>query len=388
MQAIRRLQALASGSLESVHAARAAAVFAAVDALIRGGDVAVSRLGRAIALGTGAKHGIKRVDRLYANDALWSERIDFYRVIARAALSAHGAERPVVLVDWTEAGPTSCVLAAAVPASGRAIVVYSEAHPLSSYTNRAVEAAFLLRLRDVLPAGVRPIVVTDAGFRAPWLRAVVAMGWDYVARIRGRTRVRAERGDAWVPYTTLYPRGRLRQAIDLGQHDVTRYKPYRARLVVYRGRRKWKPLAKAIAQRANTRAVECAKEPWLLSTSLPRTSAKKVVKLYAHRMQIEQTFRDAKSDRFGWGMGRTASRSPKRFDIMMLLMALASLVIFAVGRAAEASGLHRVFQANTIRKRRVLALTTLGRLVILHPRLALTLEDEHLRCVGARSRPT
>jgi len=382
MQAIRRLQLLARGYIDSVHAARASAVFAAVEALIRGGDIAVSRLGRAIALRTGAKHGIKRVDRLYANAALWSERGDFYRVIAHAAVAEHGSARPTVLVDWTETGSTTCVLAAAIPASGRAIVVYAEAHPLSSYTNPAVEAEFLLRLRDVLPDGVRPIVVTDAGFRAPWLRAIAALGWDYVGRIRGRTRVRAVGADEWLSYTALYRRGRLRRAVDLGTHDVTRYKPYRARLVVYRGRRRWKPLSKAIAQRATTRAVECAKEPWLLATSLPRAAAQSIVRLYAQRMQIEQCFRDAKSERFGFGMSRSTSRSPKRIDIMMLLTALASLVLMAVGGAAEAVGIHRMFQANTVTNRRVLALPTLGRLVLLHPLLRIPLEYEDLRAVA------
>ena len=377
MQAIRKLEILARGHLESVHVARVAAVFAAVDALVRGGEIAVSRLGRAIAMKTGAKHGIKRVDRLYGNGKLWEQRSAFYRVIARTTIAAHGRSRPTLLVDWTESGATSCVLAAAIPAGGRAVVVYAETHALTRYMNPEVEAEFLRRLRDVLPAGVRPIIVTDAGFRAPWLRAVVALGWDYVGRIRGRTRVRACAGGSWVKYTALYQRARIGRPIDLGRHAVTRYKPYEARLVVCRGRTKWRPLPKAIAQRARTRAVECAKEPWLLATSLPRVSAKKIARLYAERMQIEQTFRDTKSERFGWGMNGTVSRDPRRIDIMMLITALASLVVLAAGRAAEAVGMQRLFQANTVRTRRVLALTTLGRLVLLHPLLNLRLERRH-----------
>src|SRR5690606_15787288 len=97
-----------------------------------------------------------------------------------------GKDRPLVTIDWTDVGDQLCVLAAAIPCSGRAVLIYAEAHPLARYTNRRVEAAFLRKLRTVLPAQCRPIIVTDAGFRGPWLRRVSSMGWDYVGRVRGR----------------------------------------------------------------------------------------------------------------------------------------------------------------------------------------------------------
>jgi len=56
--------------------------------------------------------------------------------------------------------------------------------------------------------------------------------------------------------------------------------------------------------------AEREKEPWLLATSLPVTStlAKKVVKLYSARMQIEESFRDIKSYRFGAGLELNLTR--------------------------------------------------------------------------------
>ncbi len=48
----------------------------------------------------------------------------------------------------------------------------------------------------------------------------------------------------------------------------------------------------------------CAqREPWLLavSPSLSNLSAQAVVAIYAQRMQIEESFRDLKSERFGLG---------------------------------------------------------------------------------------
>ncbi len=55
-----------------------------------------------------------------------------------------------------------------------------------------------------------------------------------------------------------------------------------------------------------------------------------------------------------------------RVEVMVLLAALASLLVLIIGISAEGAGVHRRYQANTIRTRRVLALTTLGRLVLLH----------------------
>jgi hypothetical protein len=49
-----------------------------------------------------------------------------------------------------------------------------------------VERQFLLHLARALGPSTRPIIVTDAGFDNPWCRAVLALGWDYIGRIRER----------------------------------------------------------------------------------------------------------------------------------------------------------------------------------------------------------
>jgi hypothetical protein len=247
------------------------------------------------------------------------------------------------------------------------VLIYAETHPLARYTNRRVEAAFLRRLRSVLPDACRPIVVTDAGFRAPWLRRVLSMGWDYVGRVRGRAYVRPVDGNRWLLFDELYLKAR-RTATDLGRWSVNRSQPYESRLVALRQRRRrWKPGDRRRALDAGVRGeVQASREPWLLTTSLTQESAGAVANIYAKRMQIEETFRDTKSPRFGWSLETARTRRTARVDVMMLIGALASLLVLMVGIAAEASKVHRGFQANTITKRRVLALTTLGRLVLLH----------------------
>jgi len=62
--------------------------------------------------------------------------------------------------------------------------LFEEVHPTSQLASPRIEAAFLTRLQTLLPEGVRPILVTDAGFRVPWFRAVEALGWHWAGRVR------------------------------------------------------------------------------------------------------------------------------------------------------------------------------------------------------------
>ena len=269
----------------TVHKARVAAVFAAVAALVRGGEIALSRLGRSIAVRTTAKHGIKRVDRLYGNGHLLDERQLFYKGIAHGVL--RDRPRPAILVDWTEVGGGMRVLAAAAPCSGRAVIIYAEVHPLRHYSNPRVEARFLRRLAEVLPRGARPIIVTDAGFRAPWVRQVLRLGWDFVARIRGRAYVQRAGGE-WIRFDKLYDLARLK-ARDLGPCLVTRYQPYSCRVVVVRKRhRRWRAAQRRVALDNRVRQeVQASREPWVLATSVEDNGPESIVATYAARMQIE-----------------------------------------------------------------------------------------------------
>lgn len=75
------------------------------------------------------------------------------------------------------------------------------------------------------------------------------------------------------------------------------------------------------------------KEPWLLtvSKSLNRLSATRITRLYAQRMQIEQSFRDLKSHRDGCAFEDTLTRDPRRLEMLLLIHALASLVAWLEG---------------------------------------------------------
>jgi hypothetical protein len=111
------------------------------------------------------------------------------------------------------------------------------------------------------------------------------------------------------------------------------------------------------------KSSSAAREPWLLATSLS-CGCRAVLRAYALRMQIEQSFRDAKSHRHGWALRHAHSKDPKRLAVLLLIGSLAAVVVQLVGRAAAQCGLQRHFQANTITHRRVLSLFVLGRNVL------------------------
>ena len=106
-----------------------------------------------------------------------------------------------------------------------------------------------------------------------------------------------------------------------------------------------------------------ALDPWLLATSMSEGDAAAVVGIYARRMQIEETFRDAKSHRFGWSLGDVRLSTPERAAVLMTLAALAFLVVTLIGMAAERRGTHRAYQANT-EKRRVLSFLALAAAIL------------------------
>jgi hypothetical protein len=60
----------------------------------------------------------------------------------------------------------------------------------------------------------------------------------------------------------------------------------------------------------------CARDPWLIASSLPRTNSlgKEIVAIYRLRMQIEEEFRDIKSSLFGLDFEYHKSRYVKRMQ--------------------------------------------------------------------------
>ena len=72
-------------------------------------------------------------------------------------------------------------------------------------------------------------------------------------------------------------------------------------------------------------------------------------------MTIEETFRDNKNEHYGLVLSRNRSVQIHRIENLLLVAALAQIALYIIGEIAESKELQRHFQANTIRKRRVLS---------------------------------
>ncbi len=92
-------------------------------------------------------------------------------------------------------------------------------------------------------------------------------------------------------------------------------------------------------------------------------------------MQIEETFRDLKSHRWGYGLQYARSRSSERLDNMLLVTKLAVAATWLAGLAAKAKGWARHYQANTLKNRAVLSVFFLGRRVLKSTRHRLKRND-------------
>jgi len=143
-----------------------------------------------------------------------------------------------------------------------------------------------------------------------------------------------------------------------------------------KGHHKINKQGKHIKSGASNQHAESGKEAWLLVTSLMVTSklAKRVVKIYKKRMEIEEGYRDMKSEHYGLGFNASRSYKVTRIAILMLIAALAEILLLIIGTAADQAGLARHYQANTVKNRRVLSLHFLGRRVVKSSRVNLTLE--------------
>ena len=216
----------------------------------------------------------------------------------------------------------------------------------------------------MLPSNCRPIIVTDAGYKSPWFRAVRALGWDIIGRIRKPHLCSLDRGDTWQCIRYLYTQATCRpKRFDNSQ--IVRSNPFACTLVLFKqkskGRHASNPDGTRKASKRSKAHAQGAKDPWLLATSLAphRSLSKQVVAIYRQRMQIEEGFRDMKSTKFGLGYEQNKSVKKQRLTILVLLTTLASLVAILLGIVLVSSNKHRRFQANT-ETRSVLSFHYLG----------------------------
>lgn len=315
---------------DDLHAARLDSLARYSTASMRGVKASVSAIGAAYAEmeELQPKHGIKQVDRFLSNKG-----IDVAALTPGWARFVIGG-RPDVLValDWTEFDDDdhATICAYVVTTHGRATPLIWRTVKKSELEGQRTghEHALIERLHEAIPHEVGVTLLADRGFGDQVLYSTLAtLGWDYIIRFRGVILVEHE-GKQRPASEWMLPTGRARK---LEGARVTHDRTEVGAVVVVHDKK--------------------MKEPWILATSLRTKTAAAIVKLYGRRFTIEETFRDQKDIRFGFGLRATHIRSAARRDRFLFLLAISQALLTLLGAASERSGLDAYLRANTVKRR-------------------------------------
>jgi hypothetical protein len=364
MHAQRIIQELLDRKCSEIHAKRRCCLAKLVEAG-RIGGLCVVKMAQWLASKTTMKHRIKCCDRLLSNPHLSQERLAIYRALSESILAGH--QHIAITVDWSDLlrDGSLHLLRAAVTVKGRAFVLYEEVHEKGDLGSPAVHRRFLETLREVLPDQCRPVLVTDAGFRSTWFKLATDLAFSWVGRIRNRDMVCPAGSGQWKGCKAWYD-GATATPRCLGHFEYVRANATPCRLVLYKkvpqGRHRRTAFGKRALSTNSKKHRSTQIEPWLLAASpdLEALSAKQVVKIYAGRMQIEQTFRDVKNAQWGMGLSESQTRKPRRLEILLLLGALISYALWLIGLAAASAGYH-VSYGSKKKSASTLSILTLAR---------------------------
>jgi len=366
MHALTILQRCLGPLLGGVHRRRLAVLLEAVAATVSGPRLTLTDIARRFAGGADLRQRIKRADRLLGNRHLQRDSRAIYGALGRMLLA--GVAEPLIVIDWSDLKRDQSLhlLRASLPVGGRSLTLYEEVHPQKHLGNRQVQHRFLQRLAALLPASAAPIIVADSGFKVPFYREAERLGWRWVGRVRGRDCIKLKQ--RWHSCKRVFAQA-TRTPTALGIGAWVRSNPLRACFVLVRqapqGRQDKTAMGKRARSKQSRQSARGAREPWLLvaSTRLADWPAKRLVRVYRQRMQIELSFRDMKSQHFGTGLECSASKGAGRFTVLVLIASLAAILLWLIGTAAERGGLHERMRPNN-RKRRAYSRVFLARLLL------------------------
>jgi hypothetical protein len=216
----------------------------------------------------------------------------------------------------------------------------------------------------------RVIIITDAGFHNKWFHLVRKQKWDFIGRIRQDKQYTTSEGKVYsckslhktatfkpAHHGTVFLSKKSRNKTIICDLYSVKKKPKGRKMKTKLGKKKKGKYSKTIAKGQ--------REPWILASSLPKScfNAEQIVRLYSFRMQIEQSFRDTKNSKYGFGFKHTLTRSIKRLNVLLLIAAIVNFILWSVGVLAEQKKWHLKCQSNTSKKR-TLSLFYLGAIVL------------------------
>lgn len=182
--------------------------------------------------------------------------------------------------------------------------------PLPPGEYHAQVMALLSEANRLLPGPLRPhvLVLADRLYGTPaMLDLLASLGWHWVLRVQGQTRVRDAQGRE-------HPIARLAPAPGRSWTHASEVPPDPAAPVAAFKKAGWRPC------RVVATWLEGQDEPWLLLTDLPARPAR--VADYAHRWAIERLFLSWKSH--GFDLEAAGIADPARLGVLLTGLVLAT----------------------------------------------------------------
>jgi hypothetical protein len=317
---------------QDLHTKRVNSLCDATLGVLHSGSLAICAIGQGLAAARSLKpkHAIKQVDRLLSNSA-----VDVDDILVRWVPFVIGARSSIVVaMDWTDfdGDNQATIMLALISDHGRSTPLVWLTVDKSTLKDRRTlyEHRVLVRLAELLPAGIKVCIVADRGFGDQTLYKMLTeeLYFDYVIRFRGNIAVTAASGETRSAAAWVQAGGRAR---------------------VLRG-------AAVTADRYPVATVVCVQDPdmkqaWCLAASSTDATAKQLTGYYGRRWGIECSLRDTKDLRFGMGLGTIHVKSPDRRDRLWLINAFAVVLLTLLGAAGEALGYDRMLKTNTANRR-------------------------------------
>lgn len=365
-----------------IHENRLNAVLDVSMALKDSQNLSLSQIGRSLKGKSDIKHKIKKVDRLEGNSKLHEELNSLYQALSSFVFTylSQDPSLPIVIdVCFMKDDRAIQMLSAEVASKGRTIPLYRKVFKEGELKDQTQD--FLKELFLCIPKGRKVIIIMDAGFYCEWFKAIESFGWYWVCRVRQGKSFKFLDSESWLTVKKFIPDVKDKTT-NYEQILLTRRHNYPCRLVTTKRASKGRVLKDS---RGNTngrngcgRYKSGAKEPWLLATNLPSGEYKaiEIVNLYSKRMQIEESFRDLKSHQFGLCARYIRTKCIHRWGVKMLLAAIVQITYWVIGVIGHSQGMQKIFQANTVKDRKVFSYFTLGKLIIEHDRINEIIFDE------------
>lgn len=348
-----------------LHKKRVNSLIAASESVLNGAHLTVSSIGRHLPGNALEKSKIHRADSIIGNGFIYRDKLLLMKALVDSIFSNRTTLN--ILIDWSGCcSDERYILQASIANNGlgRSQPIHMRIHGKSEGEWVNAHKLFLDELKFILSdIKATIVIITDAGFHAPWFKSVQSLGWDYIGRVGGNVKIHSEKTREWNTVDEIYqqatasPKTLGRMTLGKDKKNSIDGEFY---LIKKKGLGRKKPTNKRKYPDQERQYEKMNKEPWLLVSSIQMSEALRIIQAYSYRMQIEQNFRDVKNSNYGYGLEHSGTKDRMRLENLLTIALVATFMAFIIGLCAENINLHWTFQANTVRHKRTLSLVYLG----------------------------